>query len=370
MLLLIPGPVMTDPRVRAAAALDYAPWDLTYRDLVVRVRDRMLLKAGGQPGEHVALLLPGSGHFAIEAALRTLVPGDGGILVPDTGEYAQRMARLANEAGRRAVLAAVPDNLPVDPTLVTHALAADPTLTHLAIVYSETSTGIIHDAPALARAAGALGRRVLVDAVSAMGALPFDLGTLPMVDCVTVTANKCFEGLPGLSVSVARIDRLLEGAGRAGSWSLDLTDLYTHTLRAGPGSHRFTPAAQAIAALDVALDLHDDEGAPGRLARYTANRDALRAGLLPHGLLPLLPDAVQGPIVLNIGVPAEPWWDLQGFVDTLKARGVLISNFARTGTPHFRVGCIGAVTPMQMAGAADAMGAALDDLRHASQKAA
>ena len=370
MLLLIPGPVTTHPSVRAAAAQDYAPWDLSFRDLVTRVCHRMLAVAGGRAGEHVALLLPGSGHFAIEAAMRTLVAPDAGVLVPNTGEYAERLARLAREAGRRVTLLPVTDDTPVDPAVVAQALANDPSLSHLAIVYSETSTGVIHDAAALARAAGAAGRRVLVDAVSAMGALPFDLGELPMVDCAIVTANKCLEGLPGLSISVARIDRLMAGVGRASSWSLDLADLYTHTLRAGTGSHRFTPAAQAIAALDVALDRYDAEGGAARLARYTANRDALRDGLRAHGIYPMLPDTVQGPIVMNVGAPAEPWWNLQLFVDLLKDRGVLISNFTKTGAPHFRVGCIGAVTPADMAMAADAMAGAMGDLRSAYLRAA
>ncbi len=370
MLLLIPGPVMTHPSVRAAAAQDYAPWDMIFRDMVTRVRHRMLAVAGGRAGEHVALLLPGSGHFALEAAVRTLVPTDGGVLVPNTGEYADRLARLAQEAGRRVTLLPVPEYAPVDPAAVAQALADDSSLSHLAVVYSETSTGIIHDAVALAQVAGSAGRRVIVDAVSAMGALPFDLAELPMVDCVIVTANKCLEGLPGLSITVARIDRLLAGAGRAASWSLDLNDLYTHTLLAGPGSHRFTPAAQAIVALDVALDRYEAEGRPARLARYTANRDALRDGLRGHGIQPMMPDSVQGPIVMNVAAPDEPWWNLQLFVDRLKERGVLISNFTKTGAPHFRVGCIGAVTPGDMAMAADAMAGAMADLRCTSLQAA
>ena len=370
MLLLIPGPVMTHATVRAAAAQDYAPWDMSFRDLVARVRERMLAVAGGQAGEHAALLLPGSGHFAIEAAMRTFVPSGGGVLVPDTGEYAARLARLAQEAGRRVVLLPVDEGALVDAARVAQALADDPGLTHLAIVYSETSSGLVHDAVALAQVAGAAGRRVLVDAVSAMGALPFDLCALPMVDCVVVTANKCLESLPGLSISVARIDQLLAGVGRAGSWSLDLADLYIHTLRAGPGSHRFTPAVQAIAALDVALDRYDAEGQPARLARYTANRDTLRAGLRAQGIEPLLADALQGPIVMNVAAPSEPWWDLQRFVDQLKERGVLISNFTNTGAPHFRVGCIGAISPADMTMAAEAMAGAMADLRTAYQKAA
>lgn len=371
MLLLIPGPVTTHASVRAAAAQDYAPWDLDFRVLLARIRQRVLAIAGGRDGEHAALPLPGCGHFAMEAAVRTFVAPGGAILVPMTGQYADRLVRLAIEAGRRVVKLPVSPVERVDPAAVASALAADPGISHLAAVYSETATGIVHDVPALAEAAGLAGRRVLVDAVSAFGAMPFNIGLLPMVDSVTFTSNKCIEGLPGMALTVARVDSLLAGAGRAASWSLDLADIYTHGLRNGTGSHRFTPAAQAIAAFDVALDRFDAEGGqPARLARYTANMRAVYDGVQALGLRPCLPPDVQGPIVVNVASPAHFAWNLQAFVDQLKARGVLISNFYNTAEPSIRIGCIGAITPDDMRFAVSAINEAMAVLGVQTQQAA
>lgn len=370
MRLLIPGPVTTQAAVRAAAALDYAPWDNDFRNLIARLRGRLLALAGGRPGEHTALILQGCGHFALEAACRTLVPPDARILLLKTGQYADRFERLAQEIGRTVIGLPIPDDRPADPAELHAALAADETLSHVALIYSETSTGLVHDVPALAAMAGSLGRRVLVDAVSAFGALPVDIGALPMVDAVVSTTNKCLEGLPGASVTVARTDRLEAAAGRAGSWSLDLHDLYRHQLHA-PGVFRFTPAAGVLVALDVALGLLEEEGGPrARLARYAANLNALYDGVQRLGLRPYLPRAVQGPIVMNVHAPGDPAWDLQLFVDALKRRGTLISNFHNTLRPSFRIGCIGAVTPDDMRDAVDAMGAALTEMRVANREAA
>ena len=269
MLLLIPGPVTTHDSVRAAAAQDYGPWDNEFRALVAKLRERVLSLAGGHPGEHTALILQGCGHFALEAACRTFVPAGGRILLPKTGQYADRLERLATEIGRVVVRLAVPEGQRVDPASLDAALASDPSISHVALVYSETATGIIHDAPALAAVAGKRGRRVIVDAVSAFGALPLDIGALPMVDAVVFTTNKCIEGLPGASFTVARVNRLQASVGNAQSWSFDLSDIYRH-YQTAPGAHRFTPAAGAVAAFDVALDLFDLEGGqPARLRRYT-----------------------------------------------------------------------------------------------------
>ena len=362
MLLLIPGPVATHPDVRAAMAQDFAPWDRDFCALYARVRERMRVLAGGT-AQHIALPVPGSGHYGIEAAVRSFIPPGGRILVPMTGSYAERMVRLAREAGR--VVVELPASLvePVAPEAVAAALAADPAISHVGLVYSETSSGVVHDAAAVGAAVRAAGRRMILDAVSAFGALPIDLSGQPEIDAMVCTANKCLEGLPGLAFVVARADRLEAAPGLAGSWSLDLADIAANARRAHPGSARFTPPAQVIAALDVALDRLAQEGGPAkRLARYAANMRVIHDGAATLGLTACLSRTAQGPIVVNILAPADPAWNLQHFVDALKARGVLISNFYNTKEPSFRVGCIGAITPAQMRGALDAMGAALRDI--------
>jgi 2-aminoethylphosphonate-pyruvate transaminase len=174
-----------------------------------------------------------------------------------------------------------------------------------------------------------------------------------------------------MAFAVARIDRVEACAGNAGSWSLDLSSIYAHALRSGWGSCRFTPPAQVLNAFNVALDLYDAEGGqPARLARYTANMRTLYDGVRRLGLSPYLSPQVQGPIIVNVHAPADPAWDLQRFVDALKARGVLISNFYNTDQPSFRVGCIGAITPSDMAHAVAAMGEALSELGIERRKAA
>jgi len=185
------------------------------------------------------------------------------------------------------------------------------------------------------------------------------------------TANKCLEGFPGIAYALARIDRLEQCTGIAGSWSFDLSDVYAQVVTRGDARPRFTPPAQIINALNKALDFFDDEGGqPARLARYTANMRTLYDGVRGLGLTPCLGPDVQGPVIVNVHAPADPAWNLQRFVDALKARGVLISNFYNTDQPSFRVGCIGAITPSDMTGAVVAMGEALGELAIAQRKAA
>ena len=371
MLLLIPGPVSTRPAVRAAMARDIAPWDNDFRAVYAGLRERLLRVAGVPDTTHACLPLQGCGHFITEAAIRTFLPPGGKILIPMSGAYADRMTRLAREAGREPVILPIPLDRPADPQAIAAALRADPALSHVGMVQSETGTGVAHDPAAIGAVVRAAGRRMIVDAVSAFGALPLDLAGQPEIDAAVFTANKCLEAMPGLGFAIARIDRLEACAGNAGSWSFDLADIYAHALRSGFGSFRFTPPAQSLAALDVALDLYEAEGGQAaRLRRYHANARKLYDGMLSLGLSPCLAPDAQGPIIMNVFAPADPAWDLQRFVDLLKARGVLISNFYNTPFPSFRLGCIGAITPADMSFAVGAIGQALDRLGITQRKAA
>ncbi len=248
MLLLIPGPVTTRPEVREALRYDFAPWDNDFRPLYASVRERVLrIAQAACRSEHATLPFARvPDHFITEAAVRTFVPLGRKLLIPGTGAYADRMIRLAREAGRVPVVLPVSPMGPTDPEAVAAALEADPDISHVGMVYSETGSGIIHDVPAVGAAVRRLGRRMLVDAVSAFGALPLDLSAQPEIDCVGFTSNKCLESLPGMAFAVARVDRVQACEGNAGSWSFDLQSIYAHALRSGWGSFRFTPPAQVL----------------------------------------------------------------------------------------------------------------------------
>ncbi|WP_337876209.1 2-aminoethylphosphonate--pyruvate transaminase [Elioraea sp.] len=362
-LLLIPGPVQTDPRVKAAMAQDIAPWDNDTRPRYAALRERVRAIAGGIAGTHVCLPLQGCGHFIVEAALRSFVAPGAKVLIPSNGNYGVRMVRLAREAGRVPVVLEIPEGEAVPAALVAKALAEDPAIGVVSVVQSETATALVNPVEEIAAVVRDAGRRLIVDAVSGFGAIPFDLAAHPETDAIVFSSNKCLEAMPGIGFAVARIDRLEACAGNAGSWSFDLSDVYRHALTHGWGSIRFTPSIQALAAFEVALDLFDQEGGqPARLARYSENARVLWEGLTGLGLTPWLARERQGPIIVNMLQPPDPAWDLQRFVALLKRRGFLISNFSTTALPTFRVAAIGRVYPEDMKRAVAAIGETLAEM--------
>lgn len=349
MLLLIPGPVQTRPEVRAVMGEDIAPWDDDFRAEYAAMRPRIVKLAGGVEGRHASMPLPGCGHMVVEAAVRTFVPAGDKLLVVQNGAYAERLTRLATEAGRIVVPLHGPDTEPMAPEKLAAALAANPDVKTVALVVSETGSGIVNDPNILGPVIHAAGRRMICDAVSGFGALPFRIDDHPECDVVVFTSNKCLEGLPGFGFAVAPIERLEACRGNAGSWVMDLADVYDHALKNGWGSFRFTPAVQALRAFGRAMDIYDAEGGqPARLARYTRNSEVLYAGLQALGFTPYVEPRHQGPIIVNVHQPADPNWDFQRFIAAMRARGVVISNFWTTAAPTMRIGCIGAIDEHDM----------------------
>ncbi len=354
--LLTPGPLTTSPEVKQAMLHDYGSRDAHFIAVNRRVRERLVAIAGGE-GTHVCVPVQGSGTFAVEAALGTLVPRDGKTLVLVNGAYGKRMARILEYVGRACAVLETPEDTPNDVAALDAALAADPAITHVAAVHCETTSGILNPISEIAAAVAGRGRRLLIDAMSAFGALPLDARELPF-DAVVASANKCLEGVPGMAFVIVRADLLAGSKGNAHSLSLDLHDQWTAMER--NGQWRFTPPTHVIIAFDQALDEFEAEGGvAGRGARYQRNCEILVAGMRAMGFKTLLADELQAPIIVTFHMPADPGFRFETFYELLRRRGFVIYPGKLTVAESFRIGCIGRIGEAQIRGALDAVREAL-----------
>jgi 2-aminoethylphosphonate-pyruvate transaminase len=354
--LLTPGPLTTSKAVKQAMLRDWGSRDQGFIALNARIRARLVELAGGA-GSHVAVPLQGSGTFVVEALLGTLVPPDGRLLVLVNGAYGARMVEIARRQGRSVVTLETPEDQPHDPQALERALVADPGISHVAAAYCETTTGILNPIAALAGVVACHGRRLLIDAMSAFGALPLDAREIAF-DGLAASANKCLEGVPGVGFAIVREHALAAAAGHAPSLALDLHDQWQAFER--NGQWRFTPPTQVLAALDQALVEHEAEGGiAGRGARYRANCRTLVQGMRAQGFATLLPDRLQAPIIVTFRMPADPRFAFEEFYGRLRERGYVIYPGKLTVAPSFRIGCIGQLGAAEMRGALAAISSTL-----------
>ncbi|MBI1733057.1 MAG: 2-aminoethylphosphonate--pyruvate transaminase [Gammaproteobacteria bacterium] len=357
--LLTPGPLTTASAVKRAMLHDLGSRDHAFIALTQRVRGALLRIANGNAA-HTCVPLQGSGTFAVEALLGTLLPRNGRLLNLVNGAYGRRVTRICGLLGHQCRELVEAEDTPINPAQVDRALAADGAITHVHVVHCETTSGILNPLPAIAAVVARHGRALFVDAMSAFGALPVDMHT-PALHAIAASSNKCLEGVPGISFVVSRTDALAAAAGNAHSLSLDLHDQWQVLER--NGQWRFTPPVQCLLALDEALrDLEQEGGPAARLQRYQRNCSVLREGMAAMGFRAYLDAAVQAPIIVTFLLPQDPAFHFDTFYAGLNRRGYVIYPGKLTGRDTFRIGCIGRIDEGVMCGLLDAVREVLTDM--------
>ncbi len=358
--LLTPGPLTTSLAVKRTMLRDWGSWDDDFRAMTKTLRAKLIAMMG--PGGEAFDCVPmqGSGTFAVESALGTLIPREAKTLVLANGAYGMRAALTLKYLGREHVVLDKGDYLPPRGAEVAAILAADPAISHVVAVHCETSSGILNPLAEISDAVEAAGRKLLVDAMSSFGAIPVEPAQM-RYEALVSSANKCIEGVPGFGFLLARKKALEAAKGTAQSLSLDAHAQW-QTMNA-TGQWRFTPPTHTVAAFLEALRAHEAEGGvAGRGARYARNRDVVVAGMRDMGFETLLADRWLSPIIVTFFCPADPAFSFSRFYDLMKARGFIIYPGKLTRVDSFRIGCIGQLDEAVMTRVVDAARTALEEM--------
>ena len=354
--LLTPGPLTTSAATKEAMLRDWGSRDPDFIRMNAEMRERLVKIIDGGT-DFVCVPVQGSGTFAVEAAIGTLLPRNGKALVLINGAYGKRMTKILDYMGRAYATYETAEDVPPDPAEVVRLLAADAAITHVFAVHCETTSGILNPIEEIAAAVAKAGRRFILDSMSAFGAIPLSARKVQF-DAVMASSNKCLEGVPGMGFALIRKSALEAAKGNAHSLSLDLHDQWVAMEQ--NKQWRFTPPTHVIAAFSKALDQYEAQGSvAGRNKRYAGNCRILVDGMRALGFETLLPDALQAPIIVTFKMPADPAFKFQAFYDSLKEKGFVIYPGKLTVADSFRIGCIGDLHEKEMKAALEAIRATL-----------
>ncbi|MET0195403.1 MAG: 2-aminoethylphosphonate--pyruvate transaminase [Hyphomicrobiaceae bacterium] len=358
-LLLTPGPLTTSRKVKEVMVHDWGSRDATFLRINKEVLERLPDIVNAR-GTHVTVPMQGSGTFAVEAMLTTFIPAGGKILLLINGAYGQRAKKICDIAKRAYAVHETAEDTPPDLAAVDKMLQADKSITHVFAVHCETTSGILNPIIEIAALVQKHGRRLLIDAMSAFGAIPLD-ATATAFDAVAASSNKCIEGVPGLGFVICREAALAETKGNATTLVLDLHDQWQNFTKTG--QYRFTPPIHVIVSFHQALtEFWAEGGQPGRGRRYAENGKILIDGMRKLGFATLLPDRLQAPIIITFHMPKDPKFVFEAFYDRLKERGYVIYPGKLTVADSFRIGCIGRLNADHMRGVLAAVAEVLAEL--------
>ena len=358
--LLTPGPLTTAYEVKEAMLKDWGSWDEDFRDLTKKLRKNLLSLLGPRKNLYDCVPIQGSGTFAVESMLGTFIPKDGKLLVLANGAYGLRAAQTMDYLNRDYHLLDKGDYLPPRGSEVADILENDKAITHVLVIHCETSSGILNPLEEIGAVVKSAGRKLLIDSMSAFGAVPVDPEKIDF-EAMVSSANKCIEGVPGFGFVFAKLSALEAAKGNCHSLSLDVEAQWSAMEKSG--QWRFTPPTHVVAAFLTALEIHEEEGGvAGRGARYTKNRDVMVSGMRDLGFETLLDERWLSPIIVTFFCPADRAFEFTKFYDLMKSEGYIIYPGKLTAVDSFRIGCIGRMDAHVMKGVVFAAKKALETM--------
>jgi len=339
-ILLTPGPLSTSKSVRAAMLRDWCTWDADYNEAIVQnIRRRLIGIATSKVDDYTAVLIQGSGSFAVEA---TIGSTKGTLLIIANGVYGQRIIRMADVLKIDHIDYVLPEISAPDPVELDQMLQLHRQVSHVVLVHCETTTGMLNPLAEIASVVKQHNKLLIVDAMSSFGGIPMDVDELG-IDMLISSSNKCIQGVPGFGYVIARRSALAGCEGQARSLCLDLYDQWKE-MEAG-GKWRYTSPTHVVRAFYQALDELEAEGGVAlRHARYVDNQQLLVDGMAELGFQALLPRQLQSPIITSFLYP-ETDFNFSDFYQQMKGRGFVLYPGKISQADTFRIGNIGEVYP-------------------------
>ncbi|WP_436854294.1 2-aminoethylphosphonate--pyruvate transaminase [Staphylococcus caeli] len=336
--LLTPGPLTTTDTVKATMLEDRCTWDDEYKTLTQQIRQSLLDIANVSSDNYTTVLQQGSGSFVVESVLQTALSQDDHILIISNGAYGKRMMEMAHITRRQVTELNVPYNEIPDISEVRHILETTPTITHIALVHCETTTGILNPLDAICDLAQRFDKKVIVDAMSSFGGVPIDVESLG-IDYLISSANKCIQGVPGFGFVIAKTEAIKSTKGNAQSVSLDLYAQWV--AMKDSGKWRFTSPTHVVAAFHQAItELEQEGGVEARHQRYASNNQYVIQSMRELGFMPYVESLYQSPIITTFLYPNEHF-DFDDFYNYMKQQQFVLYPGKLMDTPSFRIGNIG-----------------------------
>jgi len=364
--LRTPGPTPIPTAVRDAQAQQMIDHRGTEFEELLRETSAGLAELIGTSGE--VLLLTGSGSGALEAAVvNTLSPGDR-VLVVTIGSFGDRFAQIATAFGADVERFEVEWGEAADPEVLRQHLASSDAYHAVLITHNETSTGVANPLRALAEIVrGAPGDPLLlVDGISGLGAMPFEMDEWG-VDLVVSASQKAWMASPG--IAIAAIGERARAAGERASMPRFYWDFAEARTWARKGQTPWTPAISILYRLRIGVRRLREEGRERTWARHAAIATGVVAGIEALGLRPVAPEAHRSSTVTAAWLPDGIEWGL--FNAAMRAKGLVIAGGQGKWTGRIlRFGHMGDVGIDEMADALAIMGGTLPEFGHAADGAA
>ena len=340
-ILLNPGPATTTNTVKQALVVpDICPREEEFGALTQSVLKKIVKVVNGQ-STHSTVIFAGSGTAGVEAALSSVVPENGKILILNNGAYGKRAETIIQAYGiSHRTIQIEWGNFP-EISQIENIIKEETKLTHFFFVHHETTTGMLNPLADMLELCVKHELISIVDAMSSYAGLPIDLQR-HQIDYLISSSNKCIQGMAGVSFVIANKERL-KATSKVSPRNLYLNLWNNHSYIEQTGQFQFTPPVQIVYALNQALDEFFKESQSGRTARYVKSYETLLKGIEETGLKMLLPKSQHSKLLTAIVEPKSTEYNFKEMHDHFYENNVTIYPGKGAKKDTFRIANIGAI---------------------------
>jgi 2-aminoethylphosphonate-pyruvate transaminase len=317
--LFTPGPVNVSADVRQA---------LLHHDICHRTREfeemfidsqAKINKLFNADDSYYSVIISGSGTAANEAVLSSVVKDVEAVLLIKNGVFGEKLEEILNQTHIPKEVAAFEWAAYPDLVLIENILQRNPKISLVAMVFHETSTGMINPVHAVGELCKRYGKKYFVDCVSAAGGEHIDV-IQNHIDFATSVGGKCVGAFPGSAYICAKETYLKElTLTQCKSTFLNLYKHYQFAITKHQTPN--TPNVTLFWALNQALTNILAEGLDARICRYQSCAAILREGIKKLGLNLLL-DGHMSNTVTSVFLPEGK--NVYRFMDDLESLGFMV----------------------------------------------
>lgn len=343
-ILLNPGPATTTDTVKLAQVVaDICPREKEFGDLMEYVSTE-LTSIVADADKYTTILFGGSGTAVVESILTSVVPHDKSVLIVNNGAYGKRMCQIASRYKMDFVEFQSSPIEPIDLEKLENEIKSNNTISHLAIIHNETTTGLLNNLDDLGAIAKKYNLELIVDAMSSYAAIPIDMQK-QNISYLAASSNKNIQGMAGVGFVIAKkssLESLKDINPR--TFYLSLYEQYENFIKTH--QMRFTPPVQTLYALKQAIIEAKEEGIENRYKRYSKSWKTLTNTLKEMDLSYLVDDKYHSKIITSIHMPNGV--DFDGMHDYFYERDFTIYPGKVAEFDTFRVANIGQIDSEDM----------------------
>lgn len=343
-ILLNPGPGTTTDTVKIAQVVpDICPREKEFGDLMEYVSNE-LTSIVADTNEYTTILFGGSGTAVVESILTSVVPHDKSVIIVNNGAYGKRMCQIASRYNMNYIEFQSSPIEPIDLEKLENEIKLNNTISHLAVIHNETTTGLLNNLDDLGAIAKKYNLELIVDAMSSYAAVPIGMKK-QNISYLAASSNKNIQGMAGVGFVIAKkssLESLKDINPR--TFYLSLYEQYENFIKTH--QMRFTPPVQTLYALKQAIIEAKEEGIENRYERYSKSWEILTNALKEMDLSYLVDDKYHSKIITSIHIPSGV--DFDAMHDYFYERGFTIYPGKVAEFDTFRVANIGQIDSEDM----------------------